>query len=118
MSRVYEGHYGVRFIDATEFAAFGAGGFRPNRNFRLAVTAAPLGSGQGLALQSAEGDVFYLPEAPLGQVQVAGEAVICQAILMNDGTTPTPNATALGTATIEIGYVKDDRDEGNAQAKG
>ena len=107
MSRVYEGTYGARLLTNAEFTAFGAGGFRPGRLFRIAVTGAALAAGQGLSIELAEGSILHLPQLPLGQVQVAGEAAICQAILVNDGATP-PKTTAFGTSTLEIGYVKAD----------
>lgn len=117
MARVQPGTAGWRFLTQAQFTALGTGGFRPNRPFRLSVTGAALTSSQGLALESAEGDIAYLSAHPIGQVQIAGEAAICAAILVNDGETP-PNVTNLGGATIEIGYVEEDDYDGNTQAKG
>lgn len=114
MARVYPGTAEGRALNQAQFAAL-SGAFRPNRAFRLAVSGAAITSG-GLALELAGGDVIWLPNPGLGQVQWAGEAAICAAILVNDGATP-PNATALAGATIEIGYVRQDSWLDNVQTK-
>ena len=106
MARVLPGTYGGRLLTQGQFTAFG-GAFQPGRLFRISVTGNALSSTEGLAVKTAEGDILHFAELPLGQLQFAGEALVCSEILVNDGETP-PKATAFGTATLEIGYVNAD----------
>ena len=106
MARVLPGTYGGRTLTNSQFTALN-GPFQPGRLFRIAVTGAALSSTEGLAVKTAEDDILYFAQLPLGQLQFAGEALVCSEILVNDGATP-PKLTDFGTATLEIGYVNAD----------